>query len=55
MESSNEFQTVESGQGLLKQFYDDDRQKKSLEDALKRRREKLASTKLGLEPTLGGG
>lgn len=39
----NDFQSIESGAGLLKDYSDN-----SLSSALKKKREKLAETKLGL-------
>lgn len=39
----NQFDSIESGKGILKNDYKD-----SVSEALKRKREKLAETKLGL-------
>jgi len=46
----NDFQTIESGQGMLKNNYGDDDDKSTLAMALKRRRDKLKDTKLGIDP-----
>jgi hypothetical protein len=45
----NQFQSISSGEGILKNDYGDD-QKTPLAIALKRRRDKLKDTKLGIDP-----
>jgi len=47
---ANQFQDIESGKGILKDFYPDSEKRALTEKALKRKRKKLESSLLKLSP-----
>ncbi len=50
----NNFQSIESGEGLLKNFYDSGSKERATAEALKRRRKKLYESQTGESTNIEG-